>query len=85
MTSERHVQLEIFSPRAKQLARSTDPETSHIAAKTVARQGIASRQRRSVLGAVLRWPSRTTAELATLLQVDRSVPGRRMCELERAG
>lgn len=77
--------LSIVSTDSKRLSHRSDPDTSRAAAQRVVKTGIASRQRRSVLAAVERWPGRTTAELAVLMQCDRSVPARRMSELERAG
>lgn len=66
-------------------ARATDPETSHQAAEANTASGRRQSQRQQVLGAVNRWPGRTTAELAKLMQVWLDVPRRRMSELVTGG
>lgn len=49
-------------------ARRDGPETSRQAAAHVAESGVASRQCSVCLAAVIRWPGRTTAELAANIE-----------------
>lgn len=62
-------------------ARSTDPETSHIAAEAVTKSGVRAHQQRQVLAALREWPGRTSAELAQQASMDRYAVARRLPEL----
>lgn len=66
-------------------ARSTDPETSHIAAAEVTKSGLRGHQQRQVAAALIQWPGRTTNELAALMCACRFMVARRMKEVETAG
>lgn len=72
-------------------AANTDPATSHQAAQHMVESGKLNAQCEIVLGLVLRWPGRTSAELAANAQaeriagVDRTIIARRLPEVERAG
>lgn len=48
-------------------ARTTDPETSHVAAERIRETGQLRESQRVVLDAVTRWPGRTAVELGQLL------------------
>lgn len=67
------------------LARVTDPVTSHESADAVRSSGRLAEQHEAVLNLVRRYRDRTSAELAVLGGMERHVPGRRLCELERHG
>ena len=62
-------------------ARSTDPETSHIAAEAVTTSGVRAHQQRQVLAALREWPGCTSAELAQRASMDRYAVARRLPEL----
>ncbi len=64
-------------------ARSTDPATSHAAAREVTRNGVRDGQARAVLEALHGNPGSTTAELAKRSGIDRHAVARRMPELEK--
>ena len=71
-------------PRAKQLARTTDPETSHDAARAIL-PALGTMQAET-LAAVRRWPDRTVTELAQLTEHgDPRVINRRVSELAADG
>ena len=62
-----------------------DPLTSYEAAEKAEKSGKATGQRQAVLDAVKRWPGRTSAELADLMDVSRYMPARRLSELRDKG
>lgn len=66
-------------------ARETDPETSHIAADKITKSGERKLQQERVADAVRRWPGCTSAELAEKMRADRTMPARRLKEIETAG
>lgn len=73
-------------------ARTTDPETSHIAAEQITKIGTRARHQREVLELLNRCDGRTSAELAELAQrcaglshLDRHAVARRLPELATAG
>lgn len=71
---------------ASNLARRSDPETSHEAAQEVTDSGSADQQRSIVAALVRKYPSRTSDELAQLTpRLDRWQAARRLPEVERAG
>ena len=72
------MQEDLFSNQP--IARNTDPETSHEAARDITRTKRASQQH-ACLDAVQRWPERTSAELADLMGIDRYIVARRLPEL----
>lgn len=76
---------DIPAPDPHTRARSTDPDTSHAAARENAESGAGDRQRLAVLAAVRSKPGMTSDELAASIHVDRHIPGRRLSELEHAG
>jgi len=67
------------------LARQRDRETSQEGAYAAVTSGKLARQAEAVAQAVHRWPGRTTAELADLMQCDRYCPSRRCPSLAEAG
>lgn len=67
------------------IARSTDPETSHLAAAEVTKSGKRATQQHECLKGVKRYPGRTSAELAAALHIDRYIVARRLPELREAG
>jgi hypothetical protein len=72
---------------AQPRARTTDPESSHLAAREVKESGRLGKQQHDVLEAVCQWPGRTSAELAAKLAPDnwfslRHMVARRLPELE---
>lgn len=66
-------------------ARSTDPATSHQAARTVERSGTAGSQRIMCLAAVRVRPGLTAAEIAWETGLERHIPSRRLPELRDGG
>jgi hypothetical protein len=66
-------------------ARSTDPATSHEAAKRVTRSGLRHRQMDDVVGLVERFPGRTSKELAEISMLDRHMIARRLPDAEKVG
>lgn len=71
-----------FLSSAKAAARGTDPETSHLAAQNVEKNGTARKQRERVLAALRKHPGCTSAELAVAAGMDRHAVARRLPELE---
>lgn len=65
-------------------ARSTDPETSHLAAEENTLSGRRAVQQHAVLAAVMSHPGLTSRELAQAAGMDRYVVARRLPELEAA-
>ncbi len=66
-------------------ARTTDPDSSHHAARKMIDSGGLARQAGIVLAAVRRNPRRTSAELADHCELDRYQIARRLPELEAQG
>ena len=66
-------------------ARTTDASSSHDAAAKVERTGAAKRQAQEVLQAFTRFPMATTAELAQLANLNRTMVARRAPELATGG
>lgn len=75
-----------YTPAAK-----ADPATSHEAARRMVESGKLNEQGEAVLALVLRWPGRTSAELAANAEakripgIDRHIVARRLPEIERSG
>lgn len=67
------------------MARATDPDTSHDAAREHVASGRNTAQRAAVLAAVRASPGLTSDELAAWMGISRFIPARRLPELERAG
>ena len=83
---------DLFSPDPRPLARRTDPETSHVAAREAVASGKVDSDRKLALGAVRTWPGSTVPELARHLagpnedvEAVRQRLGRRVSELLRLG
>jgi hypothetical protein len=76
-------QLSLFDAANK--ARRTDPVTSHEAAGHAEQTGLISGHQAIVLALVRKHPGCTSAELATLGQLDRYAIARRLPELARLG
>lgn len=74
---------EIYTQR--QLARKSDPASSHIAAQRMVDTDAIGEQQRLVLDLVKRYPNHTSDELAGLGRLDRYQLARRLPELERDG
>lgn len=72
-------------PEPRELARRSDPGTSHEAAAEHVASGNNAAQRLAVLQWVRFAPGRTSDELAHLMGVSRHVTGRRLPDLERQG
>ncbi len=66
-------------------ARTTDPISSHIAARGITVSGIRGSQARIALEAVMENPHRTSFELSEACYLDRYQVARRLPELEEAG
>lgn len=66
-------------------SRTTDPDTSRMAAKRIAESGALAHQRETCLQAVRAEPGLTAAEIAQVVGCERHVPSRRLPELRRAG
>ena len=66
-------------------ARSTDPVTSHIAARGVDASGTADSQRAACLSEVIAQPGQTASEISVALELERIVGGKRLPELREAG
>ena len=66
-------------------ARNTDASSSHEAAAKVERTGAAKAQAQEVLQAFTRFPMATTAELAQLANLNRTMVARRAPELATGG
>jgi CRP-like cAMP-binding protein len=66
-------------------ARRSDPDTSHLAAEAVEREGHASRQREACLKVVRATPGLTAAEIAKAAGLERHAPSRRLPELRDLG
>jgi hypothetical protein len=79
-------QLELTAPRPRNpIARSTDTETSRLAAEEVTASGRRDEQAHKVCLLVRGYRGYTSAELASWGQVDRHMVARRLPELERLG
>jgi len=66
-------------------ARTTDPQSSHLAAADVEKTGTARTQRQVCLQEVIQNPGQTSAEIAAGLDLERYTPSRRLPELRDAG
>lgn len=69
----------------RRLARRSDPVSSHLAAKRMVESGALSDQQRIARDLVVKYPNRTSDELAELGQLDRYQLARRLPEVEEAG
>ncbi len=67
------------------LARTTDPITSHQAARDAERRGVAAAHRLLCLAQVTRHPGLTAAEIALGTGLERHAPSRRLPELRDDG
>lgn len=76
------VQLDLFSDQP--IARNSDPQTSHQAAREITASGKRASQQHQCLEAMKFWPGKTSAELASLMGVDRYMVARRLPELRDA-
>ena len=86
----RRLQPDLFPAPPRPLARATDPTTSHLAARFVARSGVLSTQLRETLTALAaeivagqRYP--TSHEMAHGDAEKRYLYGRRLSDLEKLG
>lgn len=70
---------------AHTIARSTDPETSHLAAQHVVQSGTRAHQQHQALAAVRAFPGLTSLELAQAAHRCRFQLARRLPEIERDG
>lgn len=66
-------------------ARSTDPETSHLAAEHIIATGKRAHQQHQALAAVRAFPDHTSLEIAEAARCCRFQLARRLPELERDG
>lgn len=86
-------QLSLFAPFAtvaaaleQPVARRTDPETSHQAARAITQSGKREGQLLAVIALVRQYPGKTSLELARCGHtLDRYQLARRLPELEKAG
>ncbi len=67
------------------MARRTDPMSSLVAAEEAMMSGRRDTQARDVLRAVIRYPHKTSRELASVTGMDRYIVARRLPELEKDG
>jgi hypothetical protein len=67
------------------VARTSDPWTSHAAGVKVTQDGTRARQSREAVESVHKTPGHTSAELASIHGLDRYAVARRLPEVERAG
>jgi predicted HTH transcriptional regulator len=67
------------------LARATDPQTSHDAARNVTASGTRAAHCATILAAVKANPGSTAGELAEFTGIDRVEVGRRLPDLRNAG
>jgi hypothetical protein len=74
-------------PVAHPMARATDPESSHLAAKSIEERGKARAHRILVESYVYRAPGKTSKELSEMpwCELDRHEVARRLSEVEREG
>jgi predicted ArsR family transcriptional regulator len=77
--------MSIYKDYSRPLARRTDPESSHIAARRMVESGAQGDQQQITLVLVRKYPNRTSDELAALGSLDRYQLARRLPELERSG
>ncbi len=66
-------------------ARLCDPPSSHAAAASIERSGVANAHRRLCLAQVQAHPGQTAAEIARAVGLERHAPSRRLPELREAG
>lgn len=69
----------------KVLSRSTDPATSHEAARKLERGGEAHTQRMECVRAVREHPGKTPYEIARILGCDGIIPGKRLPDARKKG
>lgn len=67
------------------IARTSDPISSHLAAKEITASGKRAHQQAQCAAAVRQFPGHTSFELAMLTDLDRYALGRRLSECETAG
>jgi hypothetical protein len=72
-------------PLAIHLARNSDPETSHEAARRIIATGDHEQQKMAVLAAVQTWPGRTARELARHTGIAHEIVHKRCPDLRKAG
>ena len=66
-------------------SRTSDPVTSHMAAREAEKSGRAASQRAICLASVLAYPGQSAAEIASQTGLERHVPSRRLPELRDRG
>lgn len=66
------------------IARQSDPITSKLSARELAKTGARARQQRAILVALKHYTNCTSAELARHIGMERHVTARRLPELEHA-
>ncbi len=67
------------------IARTSDPISSHLAAKEITASGKRTQQQAQAVAAVRAWPGCTSFELAMKTDIDRYVLARRLPEVVLAG
>lgn len=77
--------MSMYKDYSRPLARRTDPESSHIAARSMVASGALSDQQRISVALVRAYPNHTSDELAALGTLDRYQLARRLPEVERLG
>ena len=82
--------MDLFGPRRPMrvetpIARNTDPESSHLAAREITASGKREDQQHQTIAAVQRYPGLTMQELAARTNLCRFMLGRRISECETAG
>jgi len=70
--------------KPEQLARGTDPSTSHEAAEQLIQTGTASNQRDACLAVLRQQDGQTSAEIGVMVG-DRHMPARRLPDLKKLG
>jgi hypothetical protein len=68
---------------ARELARRTDPSSSHDAAQEMVESGALNAQCRIVYAALVSYPNHTSAEIAKLASLDRYMVARRLPDLAK--
>ncbi len=66
------------------IARTTDPETSHVAAENITNSGTRARHAAKILAAIVANPGSTCGELAELTGLHRSAVSKRLPDLNKA-
>jgi hypothetical protein len=82
--------LDLFSQPAPRrvetpIARASDPESSHLAAKEITASGKRAHQQAQTIAAVRQYPGRTSQELCELTGICRYALARRLPECVTAG